>query len=199
MRRGLLAVFLFSAGPAGAQEVADDGSFTIDHPLKLLFAQTAKQMRFDGATMILDGMSPATLFFADRPQRLTGHFSNADFVELREAGQDSFAAEPPNAEVALLEEANKAPLVVELESVSLVDKALHYKVKVLEGESPAESGPVSLFIDHHHHHWGGFGFGWGRGFGPWAPGFGPSSDSGFSSSPFGCGSNGLFGSAHGCY
>ncbi len=151
MRRLLIglvtALLLSSGGPSLAQDYADDGSFTIDHPLKLLLAQTAKQLRFDGETMILDGMSPATLFFADRPQRLTGHFSNADFVQLWNSGEQSFAADPPNAAVALLEEANKAPVIVELKSVALVDDALHYKVKVLQGELPAQTGGVGLFID----------------------------------------------------
>ncbi len=161
---GLLTLFLVSAGlgssgSAQAQNYAEDGSFTIDHPLKLLFAQTAKRMTYDGETMVLDGLSPATLFFADRPERLTGHFSNADFVALWQAGEKSFSADPPNAALALLEEANKAPVVVELKSVTLVDKALHYKVRVLEGELPAQSGAVGLFIDpwvwmppHHRRH-----------------------------------------------
>ncbi len=143
----LLALAFQAVAPARAQQVGEDGSLTFDEPLQLLFAQTAKQMRFDGETMILDGLTPATLFFTDRPRRLSGHFTNAEFVELWSMGAESFAADPPNAALALLEETDKPPVVVELKSVSLVDEALHYKVRVLEGELPAQSGAVGLFID----------------------------------------------------
>ncbi len=142
----IAALVLFSA-PATAEGTIDDDTFFIDHPLYLLFTQSAAGMRYDGETLIMEGMAPATLFFADRPDRLTGHLSNADFVDLWTRSSQSYAADPPNAALTLLEEADKPPVVIELKDVSLEGDALHYKVRVLDGELPAESGPVSLFID----------------------------------------------------
>ncbi len=167
--------------------------------VELLFTQSAHVMRFEGDTLTLGGIGPATLYFADRPQRLVGLMSHQAFVKLWHEGKNSFNADPPNAALAILDETEKPPVALELLSVTLEGEELIYKVRVLEGEVPAESGPVSLFIDHHHHHWRGFGMGWGPGFGPWGPGFGPEWDSGFGRDSFGCGSNGLFGSAHLCF
>ncbi|GAB5469833.1 MAG: hypothetical protein Kilf2KO_28630 [Rhodospirillales bacterium] len=153
MRSVLLRAFaclLLMTAPAVAEDAkpaATGFDFSVDRPLKLLFAQTAKAMRYDGETLVLEGLTPATLFFSDRPERLTGHLSTADFVELWGHNADSFAADPPNAALVLLEEEGKPPPVVELIGVSYQDRALHYRVRVLEGEIPATSGAVSLFID----------------------------------------------------
>lgn len=198
----ILILALLAPAAAFAEDekapAADSGA------VELLFTQSAHVMRFEGDTLTLGGIGPATLYFADRPQRLVGLMSHEAFVKLWEQGKDSFDADPPNAALAILDETDKAPVALELLSVTLEGEELTYKVRVLDGEVPAESGPVSLFIDHHHHHWRGFGMGWGGGFGPWGPGFGPQWDSGFGpggigSGGFGCGSNGLFGSAHLCY
>lgn len=169
MLMGLFALVLLPTLPAGAQEVSKDGSFLIEQPLQLLFAQTAKRMTYDGDTMTLEGPAPATLFFADRPQRLSGHFTNAEFVELWKFGEKSFAADPPNAALAMLEEPDKAPVVVELKSVELVGDALQYKIRVLDGELPAETGSVGLFIDpwewvppEHRDHYGWLNCHWNR-------------------------------------
>ncbi len=197
LRTCLLALLLVSPSAVFAEDKAetpaDSGS------VALLFAQNAHALRFEGDTLTLGGIGPATVYFSERPHRVTGLMSHQAFVDLWEQGKDSFEADPPNAALAILDETEKPPVALELLSVALQEGELVYKVRVLEGEVPAQSGPVSLFIDHHHHHWRGAGFGWGPGFGPWGPGFGPSWDSGFSSSPFGCGYNGLFGSAHVCY
>jgi len=143
---GACALLLF-VQPLAAADPPADGSVIVTEPMQLLFAQSARGMTFDGKVLTLKDPAPATVFFADRPQRLTGHFSNADFVELWSQGADSFAADPPNAALSLLEEGDAPPRIVEIEGVSLEDGALRYRVRVLEGEIPAAAGPVSLFID----------------------------------------------------
>ncbi len=178
---------------APAKASADEGS------VALLFAQSAHAMRFEGDTLTLGGLGPATVYFSERPHRLVGLMSYPAYVDLWVKGKDNFEADPPNAALAILDETETPPAVVELLAASFEGDSMVYKVRILEGELPAESGPVSLFIDHGHHHWRGFGFGWDDGFGPWGPAFGPTWDSGFSPGTFGCGFNGLFGTHHVCY
>ena len=204
----LLCLSLALASPAAAQDTKEAAP-AFYPPGSLLFAQSAAEMRYEGDQLTLGGIAPATLYFSDRPNRLAGVLSNQAFVDLWTQGQDSFAADPPNAALALLEESDKPPVAVELISVALEEGNLVYKIRILDGDLPAQSGPVSLFIDHffHHHHWGGPGFGpgfggwgWGPGgFGAWGPGFGPTWDSGFSSSVFGCGMNSYMGTLHACF
>ncbi len=192
-----LSLLAGSAALAADNEASKAGSSP--GAVELLFTQSANAMRYDGETLSLDDIGPATLYFADRPNRLVGLLSNQKFVDLWTEGQDSFAADPPNAALALLGETNKPPVVVELLGVALEGETLNYKVRVLEGDLPKQSGPVTLFIDHHHFHWRGRGWGWGPGFGGWGPGFGPTWDSGFSGSVFGCGMNSYMGTLHACY
>lgn len=146
-----LAALLLLALPAAAQEQAGEAAHervtVIDEPLELLFVQTAKSVRYDGETLVLEGLAPVTIFFADRPQRLSGHFSNADFVDLWTQSADSFAADPPNAALSFVDRVQEAPVVVELQDVGLEGDSLRYKVRVLEGELPAEAGSATLFID----------------------------------------------------
>jgi hypothetical protein len=47
-----------------------------------MFVQTAAGIASDGTTLTLEGVTPATLYFSDRPQRIVGHMTTADFVEL---------------------------------------------------------------------------------------------------------------------
>jgi len=41
--------------------------------IEAMFAQTAREMTTDGDRVTFHGLSPATLFFSDRPQRVVGH------------------------------------------------------------------------------------------------------------------------------
>ena len=48
--------------------------------MEALFVQTGAGMTCDGDTLTLKGLSPSTLYFADRPQREVGHMSSRQFV-----------------------------------------------------------------------------------------------------------------------
>jgi hypothetical protein len=48
--------------------------------MEALFVQTVASMTSDGETIGLRGLSPSTLYFADRPQRDVGHMSSRQFV-----------------------------------------------------------------------------------------------------------------------
>ncbi len=193
----LLIAALILLLPVGLQAAETAKETTAAEEPSLLFVQSAQAMRFDGKTLTLGGIGPATVYFSDRPQRLAGLVSHQAFVALWDKNKEAFAADPPNAALAVLDQPDQAPVAVELVSVTLEPDSLVYKVRVLEGSLPAESGPVSLFVDHFHWaHRGGWG--WGPGFGPWGPGFGPNWDSGFGPGPYGCGTNPLFGPPHLC-
>ena len=114
-----------------------------------MFVQTARGIISDGATLTLRDVTPSTLFFSDRPQRVVGHMTTADFVELWGEGDNSFEADPPNAVLSFVEPGADAPTdaVVVIKKPMLENGQLSYSVDVLEGTVPVEAGPVTLFID----------------------------------------------------
>jgi hypothetical protein len=115
-----------------------------------MFVQTAQSVHSDGKTLTLRGITPSTLYFADRPKRDVGHMTTADFVDLWAIGDNSFATDPPNAVLAFLEAGADVPddAVVVLKEPNLDGTGdLSYSIDVLEGTVPAHTGPVTLFID----------------------------------------------------
>jgi len=114
-----------------------------------MFVQTARGITSDGATLTLRDVTPSTLFFSDRPQRVVGHMTTAEFVELWGEGDNSFEADPPNAVLSFLEPGADAPTdaVIVIKNPNLSDGQLSYSVDLLEGTVPNDSGPVTLFID----------------------------------------------------
>ena len=115
-----------------------------------LFVQTAQSVSTEGDTLTLRGVTPSTLYFSDRPQRVVGHMTTADFVDLWAIGDNSFETDPPNAVLAFLEAGAEVPddAVVVLKEPNLDGAGdLSYSIDVLEGTVPAHTGPVTLFID----------------------------------------------------
>ena len=115
-----------------------------------MFVQTAQGIDSDGKTLTLRGITPSTLYFSDRPERVVGHLTTADFVDLWAVGDNSFESDPPNAVLAFLEPGADVPddVVVVLREPELSGTGeLSYAIEVLEGTVPAKTGPVSLFID----------------------------------------------------
>jgi hypothetical protein len=115
-----------------------------------MFVQTAQGIDSDGDTLTLRGITSSTLFFSDRPQRVTGHMTTADFVDLWAIGDNSFESNPPNAVLSFLEPGADVPddSVVVLKEPNLDGAGdLAYSIEVLEGSVPTHTGPVTLFID----------------------------------------------------
>jgi hypothetical protein len=71
--------------------------------MEALFVQTAASMTSDRGTITLQGLSPSTLYFADRPQREVGHILSRSFVANWAEGDNSFADNPPNAVLSFAE------------------------------------------------------------------------------------------------
>jgi hypothetical protein len=114
--------------------------------VELLFVQNALTGSFDGKTLTLRGVGP-TLFFSDRPERVTGNLGTAEFVGHWDKGPDSFAKNPPNATLSIFDEKDVTSVVVELTRPTLQRDTLSYQAKVLTGKLPASFKESSLFID----------------------------------------------------
>ena len=124
--------------------------------MEALFVQTAASMTSDPGrhkhgkvTITLHGLSPSTLYFADRPQREVGHMLSRDFVANWAAGDNGFADNPPNAVLSFAEQGDSLPedAVVVLQDPHLDGDALSYSIKLLDGIVPPTTGPCALFID----------------------------------------------------
>jgi len=128
----------FAQGKPDAPKTAD-----------FLFVQSAKGLTFDKASnkLTLTGVSPVTVFFTDRPERIAGNMKTTAFVPFWSEGKDSFKANPPNADVSIVEGNELRQVVVELMDPVLSGDNLSYTVKVLQGDMPATGADVSVFID----------------------------------------------------
>jgi|GEM_PF-1040640 len=140
---GLLAAA--AAWPAWAQE-PQPANADPSAPPEYDYVQQAGEMTFEGSTLTLSDANTGVLFFSDRPYRLGGQISNADFAGYWSL-DDGFKGDPPNAVVSLLSETGKAPALVELTTASTEGSSVVYGVKVLRGELPDSAKGVALFID----------------------------------------------------
>jgi hypothetical protein len=128
--------------------MADDIERELEE-IEAMFAQTAREMTTDGDRVTFHGLSPATLYFSDRPQRVVGHLSSKQFVELWGEGENSFAADPPNAVISFLDADDETPedAIVVLKDPGLEGDRISYTVVVLEGKLPARGESCTVFID----------------------------------------------------
>lgn len=141
MTAGIVAVAAAPLGTALAQG-AKEADF--------LFVQNAKSMTYDKSTgrLTLKGISPVTIFFTDRPERIAGNMPTRVFVPFWNEGKDSFSKDNPNANLSILEKDRAlSDVVVTLGKPVLRGEDLTYEINILEGDLPASGGPVSLFID----------------------------------------------------
>jgi hypothetical protein len=117
--------------------------------MEALFVQTAASMTSNPGAITLHGLSPSTLYFADRPQRDVGHMMSRQFVANWKEGDNSFAENPPNAVLSFAEPGDRLPedAVVVIQDPRMDGDALTYNIKLLEGTVPAATGPCALFID----------------------------------------------------
>jgi hypothetical protein len=149
-----LAGLLCSAGLALAQDaIAAPAQKTIGaHTTKMvpsLAVLNSGGARLEGGKLTMSGIAPNSIVFADRPVRAAGHVLTADFIKQWDEGNDSFAKDPPNATISVMNSDGSAieDAVVVLKSPKLEGNTLTFDVAVLEGEVKTANGPASLFID----------------------------------------------------
>jgi hypothetical protein len=117
--------------------------------IEAMFVQTAAGMTARKDSVTFHDLSPATLFFSDRPQRIVGHMTAKQFVEAWSEGENSFAEDPPNAVISFLEDGDTAPedAIVVLKDPRLEGSTITYSIDMLEGSLPANAASCSVFID----------------------------------------------------
>ena len=119
--------------------------------VQLLLVQNSQSVVIDKEkkTLTLKGVSPTTLFFSDRPDRIAGHFNKNDYLKTWTDGKDSFDADPPNAVLSVFEGDKDYLLdvVVTLNNPRYQGNDLTYDITLIDGELPLVGGPSSLFID----------------------------------------------------
>ncbi len=129
-----------SAPPPGKSAVKTD-------MVPSLFVMNAHGASLQGQTLTLDGVSPNSIVFADRPVRAAGHLLTQHLLE--EWTEGSFAKDPPNATVSVMSKdgASVRDAVVELKTPHLDGDRLTFDVRVLEGDLAGADGPASVFVD----------------------------------------------------
>ncbi|MCP4906402.1 MAG: hypothetical protein GY910_15615 [bacterium] len=119
--------------------------------LSLLFVQSAERGELTDSTLTLGGVSEKTAWFSDRPYRETGVISTEAFISGWGAGADSFASEPPNADLSCEVNGEVMNYIVELTDPVLFGGDLSYTVSFIGG-GPAPGVTLCdtdahLFID----------------------------------------------------
>src|SRR6202048_1957454 len=155
---GMLAATAVLAGAdvATAQAPMPSSMKTIDAPataakpeiVHSLFVLNSRGATLQGDTLILTGISPSSIIFADRPGRSAGHQPTADVIAEWGSGDDSFAKNPPNATVSVLgEDGSVNAAVVVLKNPKLEGDKLIFNVQTLEGDLAGADGAAAVFID----------------------------------------------------
>ena len=135
-----------------------------------LIVMNARGASLQSGKLMLNGVAPNSIVFADRPVRAAGHSLTSDLLKEwapDNASDDSFTKNPPNATVSVFsaDGSKIRDAVVVLKTAKLESDKLTFDVDVLEGELAGVDGPAALFIDR-------FGFGGFHAGGVHAGGFG---------------------------
>jgi hypothetical protein len=155
---GLLAVAAaFGPGAAFAQTAPAHSSMkTIGTPTSAakpeivpsLFVLNSRGATLQGDTLTLIGVAPNSIIFADRPVRSAGHQPTADVISEWGSGEDSFAKNPPNATVSVLNKDDSVKdAAVVLKNPKLDGDRLTFNVQTLEGDLAGADGAAAVFID----------------------------------------------------
>lgn len=156
---GLLAVaaILGSMATAGAQTAQPPSALkTIGAPaaaakpeiVPSLFVLNSRAATLQGETLVLTGIAPSSIIFADRPVRSAGHQPTADVIAEWGSGDDSFAKNPPNATLSVFgKDGAVKDAVVVLKNPKLEGDKLTFTVQTLEGDIAGADGGAALFID----------------------------------------------------
>lgn len=119
-----------------------------DRPVPSLAVINAAGARLEGGKLVLTGVAPNVVVFADRPVRAAGHEMLGQFLMQWDEGRDSFAVDPPNATVSVLgaRPGEVSDTVLVLKAPKRDGATLTFDVSVLDG-ALAAGGPVAVFID----------------------------------------------------
>jgi len=114
-----------------------------------LIVLNARGASLQGGKLVLSGVAPSSIIFADRPVRAAGHDTTAHIVEDWDKGSDNFSKDPPNATISgfTKDGSGVKDAVVVLKSPKLEGDKLTFDVDVLEGDLNGADGSAAVFID----------------------------------------------------
>ncbi len=114
-----------------------------------LFVLNSRAATLENGKLVLAGVSPNAIVFADRPVRAAGHDLTSRIVEDWGSGSDNFLKDPPNATVSAFQKDGSGvrDAVVVLKNPKLEGENLAFDVDVLEGDIKGADGAASVFID----------------------------------------------------
>ncbi|WP_371852119.1 MULTISPECIES: hypothetical protein [Bradyrhizobium] len=152
----LAPALLLDIGTALAQSDTHGNLKTIGTPFAAqaqivpsLIVLNSRGAMLQGDSLVLTGITPNSIIFADRPVRAAGHQLTADIIADWGAGKDSFASDPPNATVSAFnsKDGSVKDAVVVLKNPKLDGDKLTFTVQTLEGDLTGADGAASIFID----------------------------------------------------
>lgn len=120
------------------------------HVVPSMIVLNAHGAKIENKKLVLEGVSPNAIVFADRPVRSAGHALTAHLIEeWGDNAPDSFARIPPNATVSVLNKtkASVVDAVVTLRSPRLEGRRLTFDIDILEGDLAGADGAASVFMD----------------------------------------------------
>src|ERR1700754_1007108 len=114
-----------------------------------LIVFNSKGATLQSGKLVLTGIAPNSIVFADRPVRSAGHELTSRIVEDWGSGSDNFAKDPPNATISVFQKDGSGvrDAVIVLKSPKIEGENLAFDVDVLEGDIKGADGPASVFID----------------------------------------------------
>jgi len=109
----------------------------------------ASEASLQGGKLVLRGVAPNSIVFADRPVRVAGHDLTKHIVEDWAAGSDSFAKDPPNATVSAFTKDGSGikDVVAVLKTPKLDGDRLTFDVEAFEGDLKGADESAAVFID----------------------------------------------------
>jgi hypothetical protein len=151
-----LVAVLIATAPAGAQTappahtpLAKSIGAAKTEVVPSLIVMNSAGATLAGGKLVMTGVAPNSITFADRPVRAAGHEHTSRIVEDWGVGTDNFAKSPPNATLSVFQKNGSGvrDAVVTLKSPKLEGDKLTFDVDVLEGDVTGADGGAALFID----------------------------------------------------
>src|SRR5258707_1005461 len=143
-----MALAQTAPAPSSMKTIGTPSSAAKPEIVPSLFVLNSRAATLQGDNLVLIGVTPSSIIFADRPVRAAGHQPTADVIADWGSGDDSFAKNPPNATVSVLDkDGSVKDAVVILKNPKLEGDKLTFDVQTLEGDLAGADGPAAVFID----------------------------------------------------
>jgi hypothetical protein len=140
----------FAQAPADPRAPKRMAETAAPRSVALLLVIHARGATLQGNTLVLSGVAPSVVLFADRPIRAAGHARTSSIIGAWKNGSDTgFDKVPPNAAVSVLDTAKGelTTVVLVLKTPRLDGDRLTFTVERLAGHLGGANGPASIFIE----------------------------------------------------